>query len=206
MFGMNRGFTIIELLISIAIFVAMTALVVAKYGNFNQSTLLTDTAYDIALVMRLAQTYGLSVKNAGAISPNFNFPYGVSFDDSGATSCGTFTSNETNFVLFADSYPLNAPDGICASTDTGVSKYAITRGAKIVSMCTGSDQTACRASGTVTKLNVSYQRPNPDAVICGSSGGAATCSMAYAEITIQGTDGSRRTIVMRQNGQISVEK
>ncbi len=74
---MSRGFTLIELVISIAIFVIMTALVVAKYGNFNQGALLTDTAYDIALVLHTAQSYGLSVKNAGALGRRRQFPDGL---------------------------------------------------------------------------------------------------------------------------------
>ena len=58
----SGGFTLIELIVSVAIFVFMTALVVAKYGNFNQSVLMTDLAYDIALTLRTAQTYGVSVQ------------------------------------------------------------------------------------------------------------------------------------------------
>ena len=39
---MNKGFTLIELLISVAIFVAMTVLMIVKFGNFDQSVLITD--------------------------------------------------------------------------------------------------------------------------------------------------------------------
>lgn len=204
---MNRGFTIIELLVSVAIFVLMTSLIVAKFGNFNQSTLLTDTAYDIALVVRLAQTYGLSVRNATQGGTNFKAPYGADFDaSSGGDACGGATSNATALTLFADTSPAGAPDGACGASDASVSSYAITRGATIYNLCIGTDATSCHQAGnTVSRLDVSFQRPNPEAVICASNGGTPTCGYAYAEATIQGADGSTRTVVIRQNGQISVQ-
>src|SRR6185369_4435025 len=75
----KRGFTLIELLISVAIFVYMTGLLVAKYGNFNQSVLLTDLAYDVALTIRTAQTYGLSVKAVNSSPSPYQYAYGVDF-------------------------------------------------------------------------------------------------------------------------------
>ncbi len=194
---MNRGFTI------------MTTTIVAKYGNFNQSTLLTDTAYDIALVLRLAQTYGLSVKNAaGYTGSNFNVPYGVDFNDAGsASACGVVTTDLATMTLFADSAPVGTPDGVCTSTDANIDSYKLTRGAVISSMCVGSDVATCHGVGnTVTRMSISYQRPNPEAVICASSGGPTTCTHTYAEVTIRGTDGSLRTVVVRQNGQVSVAR
>lgn len=204
---MNRGFTLVELLVSLAIFVAMTSVIVTKFGAFNQSTLLTDTAYDIALVVRLAQSYGLSVKSAVAGSSNFSYPYGLDFNRGTAASCGGATSDPATLVLFADSSPAGAPDGMCGVSDASVSTYLIIRGAVVSALCVGSDPDQChQPDNSVSRLNVSFQRPNPEAVICGSNGGEPTCNYAYAEATIQGTDQGTRTIVMRQNGQISVQR
>ncbi len=205
---MNRGFTIIELLVSLAIFVTMTSVIVTKFGTFNQSTLLTDTAYDIALVLRLAQTYGLSVKSAVAGgAANFSYPYGVDFNRGTAAVCGGATSDSATLVLFADSSPAGAPDGTCGASDANINTYLIIRGAMISSLCVGANLTDChQTNNAVSRLNVSFQRPNPEAIICGSNGGSPTCDYAYAEATIQGTDGSPRTIVVRQNGQISVQR
>ena len=47
---------------TVAIFIFMTALVVANYGSFNDGTLLTSMSYDVALALRGAQSYGLNVK------------------------------------------------------------------------------------------------------------------------------------------------
>ncbi len=198
---MNRGFTLIELLVSIAIFVFMTLLVVVKYGSFNQSTLLTDTAYDIALSLRTAQTYGLSVKN---INASFNVPYGISFNTSATgNGCATPTS-ATALVLYADT-----SEGSAATTDvydcadTPVNSYLITRGATIGGLCVG-DGSSCTYSG-LSQLDVTFTRPYPEAVIC-ANGSSASCPYTYAAITLLGSDGSTRTITVRGNGQVSVEQ
>jgi type II secretory pathway pseudopilin PulG len=204
---MTRGFTIIELVISVGIFVFMTTLIVAKYGSFNQSTLLTDTAYDTALVIRLAQTYGLSVKNvsqAGA-AVNFSTPYGVDFD-SGADYCGGSSSNSGAFTLFADASPAGAPDGLCGVSDTSITSYTLAQGARVTALCAGSDATNCHTSGqAMDRISYTFVRPNPEAVICGRQSGASVCTYPYSEITLTGPDGSTRIIVVRQNGQISVQ-
>ncbi len=204
---MNRGFTLFELIVSIGIFAMMTALVVAKYGNFNQSTLLTDTAYDIALALHSAQNYGIAVRGNGG---NFTSPYGIDFDTSpGGYSCGTAMSNYKRIVLYADG---PSPDGICTGTDTAVTPYVITRGATLAPSITTPPPLSglCVGAGTCTiynivQLDVSFTRPNPEAKICASTDHSSfTCTYTYAEVTVQGTDGSTRTIAIRQNGQISV--
>ena len=204
---MNRGFTIIELVISVAIFVVMTALVVAKYSTFNSSTFLTDTAYDTALVIRLAQTYGLSVKNSATIGGTANFatPYGVDFD-TGADACGGSTSNPAVFTLFADSNP-STPDGLCGASDTSINSYTIAQGGQVSALCAGSDSANCQTSGqSMNRLAISFVRPDPSAVICGTRSGSSSCTYPYAEITLRGPDGSTRIISIRQNGQISISK
>lgn len=202
---MSRGFTIVELVISVAIFVAMTTLVVSKYGTFNSSTLLTDTAYDTALVLRLAQTYGLSVKNSSSSGTNFNLPYGVDLN-TGSDFCGGSTSNTRTFVLFADSNPSTA-DGLCGVSDTSITPYTLSQGATIASLCAGSDATNCHTAGqAMTRLDISFVRPNPEAVICGIKSGSTLCTYAYAEAVLSHPSGGSRTIVIRQNGQISISQ
>ena len=190
-------------MISVAIFIAMTTLVVAKYGSFNRSTLLTDTAYDTALVIRLAQTYGLSVKNSASGGTNFNTPYGVDFD-TGSDFCGGSTSSASSFTLFADSNP-STPDGLCGVSDTSITPYKLNGGATVTYLCAGTDATNCHTSGqTMSRLFISFVRPNPEAVICGVTGGVSTCNYAYAEVRLSGVDASTRSVVIRQNGQISI--
>ena len=88
----DRGFTIIEMVVSIGIFAFMTAFLVAKYGTFNQSVLLTNLAYDTAITIRNAQASALNVQGAasttGVSSLSFTNAYGVHFG--GATPVNQF--------------------------------------------------------------------------------------------------------------------
>ncbi|MDE1975433.1 MAG: type II secretion system protein [Patescibacteria group bacterium] len=203
---MNRGFTLIELLVSIAIFAIMTALVVAKYGNFNQSTLLTDTAYDVALAVRTAQTYGLSVKNASQAGSQFNYPYGVEFVEKPTSSqCAGINPDGTVIILYGNSNGGFA----CNTNDTLVSKYTLTRGAHISRLCASSVNGTC--SGDINNngngnsnnsLSIVFLRPNPDAIFCVNG----NCNKnTYVQIDVTSSDGNNtRTISVWQNGQISV--
>jgi len=177
---------LVELIVSISIFAMMTALVVAKYGNFNQSVLLTNLAYDMALTIRTAQTYGVSVRQEGG---DFKYPYGVSF-----------IAGDSTFVFFADTD--GTKNGIYDDgTDAKLNSYTLKRGAKIKDVCIGSSSASCSSESV---LSITYTRPDPDARICHIYCEATIPE--YARITIEGLDGSTRAVVVRKNGQISVEE
>lgn len=185
----NRGFTLVELMVSIGIFVFMTALLIAKYGNFNQTTFLTNLAYDVAITLHTAQTYGLSSVGQGS---NFSYAYGVHFDP---------VSNNKKLILFSDN---NADNKFDQSNDSIISTYNITHSAIIGGVCKST--TASCSSSTSENLDIIYKRPNPEARICDStaciSGGAP---YAYAKIVVQAVDGSIRSINVYRTGQISIE-
>ena len=67
-------------MVTISIFVIMTALILARYTGFNSGTLLTNVAYDTALTMKVAQTYGLAVRkvdNLTDITKAYFYAYGI---------------------------------------------------------------------------------------------------------------------------------
>ncbi|MDQ2933165.1 MAG: type II secretion system GspH family protein [bacterium] len=186
----KKGFTLIELLVSVGIFIIMTTLLMVKYGNFNQSVLMTNLAYDVAITIRTAQTYGLSVKNLSKVEEDVSFAsgYGVYFSTS-------TTPPENNLIIFfedTESGNLNMYD----YADTIVDTYTIKRGAYISDICTG---TTCG----INNLSVVFKRPDPNAQICYNNDGAKVCVLS-AEIFIMGTDRSTRSVRVRENGQISV--
>ncbi|MES2216743.1 MAG: type II secretion system protein [Patescibacteria group bacterium] len=184
-----KGFTLIELLVSVAIFVMMTALLVARYGNFNQSVLLTNLAYDVALTIRTAQTFGLSIKNQGA---SFQNVYGVELS--------TDPAKNKSIVLFASTNNSYFDSGEQINT------YAIKRGAVISSICAGTGPgAACGPLLDPVTIDVSFKRPDPDAIICiMGSGCPASDIQRYVEFTLTATDGTTRIVSVRKTGQISV--
>ncbi|MDQ5893199.1 MAG: putative Type pilus pilin [Patescibacteria group bacterium] len=215
-FKLIRGFTLIELVITIAIFAAMTGYLLAKYGKFNQSLLLTNLAYDVALTIRTAQSYGLNVKSVDTYAegygsgPSFSYPYGVHFDSS--------SSKNTTFIFFADQDDLGNSvygNGVYdppatsdeSALDEKISSYSIKRGSIIneLLVCTnegGDQETSC---AVVDTIDVSFKRPDPDARIFGDGDSMLEGSkIEYAEVSLLATDGSIKKVIIRTTGQIAI--
>jgi len=209
-----RGFTLVEMVVCIAIFAMMTALLVAKYGTFNQSVLLTDLAYDTAITVRTAQTFGLSVQSSAiGAGSSFNYAYGVEFCAIAAgVGCGTVNSvNLYNnlLVLFADANSNGSiiGDGIYNAGDIQESLYTITRGAVISGFCFTDGCSASDIDPNNTRLDITFKRPNPDAVInVLNKNSSWSSNNSYAAIFIKGTDGSTRQVIVRNTGQVSVKE
>jgi hypothetical protein len=179
----------------------MTTLVIAKYGNFNNGVLLTNAAYDVALAVRTAQTYGLSVRNADVTSGQFKSGYGVHFSDYQGSWNDDLNENQV-IVFFADIPPSEGggTEGVYDSEDPVVSTYVLKQGIVVRGFCFDADEETCSPEGDT--LDVVFKRPNPDAVITHDSDVA---SDSYVEIVLGSTDGSVRSVIVRSNGQIAVK-
>ena len=201
------GFTMIELLVSISIFAFMTAFLVSKYGTFNQSVLLTNLAYDTALTVRSAQTFGLNVQGTATSSPSilgFNYAYGVHFDP----------AKPTQFILFVDLCGTNKFEtGTTCSNNALLtlgataeiqSTYSFRQGFTIKSVCAGAGSgNNCTAIVGPYALDILFKRPNPDAIIQNTTTGATNPGQ-YAKVVMTATDGSMKAIVVQSTGQIAV--
>ena len=209
-----KGFTIIELVVSVAIFAFMTALVISKYGTFNQNTLLVNVAYDMALTVRTAQSYGLSVKSADGTN-TFNAPYGVHFDMGDTTHFKLFVDKDSNYKYSS------------SPVEESITTYTLNSGAKISKICLGSDFNTDCGTGSLKlltsndALDITYRRPNPNAIpyCVDRLNNSTLCSIITSVgtnninpvgqpivfITITSSDGTNsQNILIRKNGQISV--
>lgn len=207
------GFTIVEMIVVVAIIGVITAITITGQSTFNRSLLLTDTAYTVAFSARQAQSFGLSSRSFGSVA---NVGYGLRFD----------RSTPTTYLLFADSTrslptPAVCPVGISgtpeqkpgncrfdASTDGIVERYSFSRGFSISGFCgRASGQRYCSTDSTpVTTLDVVYARPNPAATMTGTVGNT-TISFSCVEVYI--TDPERaatRTIRLSNLGEISLNQ
>ncbi|MDE1988423.1 MAG: prepilin-type N-terminal cleavage/methylation domain-containing protein, partial [Patescibacteria group bacterium] len=182
------GFTLVELLVTLSLFVILTAIVLFNSSKFNGSILLTNLAYDVAITIRQAQTFGVNVREASDSS--FQHAYGVHFD----------MNKNTEFILFADRLNDNRQydgDSTCASSPECVDKYGIKRGNKISGLCVVSSSSCAN----VSTLDIAFIRPNPDAIINNDP------NATEARITISSADGaSSRKVVVNSTGQISIER
>ena len=62
--NLKKGFTLVELLVTIVIFVIITGVVLVNSNKFDSSVLLHNFTYDVALTIKQAQTYGCYCESA----------------------------------------------------------------------------------------------------------------------------------------------
>lgn len=193
----KKGFTLVELLITIVIFVMLTGVVLFNQNKFDSTILLKNLAYDIALTIRQAQTYGVNVKES-QISGEF-------------TSYGVYINIEENKKIIFFSDLSTSKDGRFSDEDTTCSpndinseclqKYTLKRGNYISKLCVPDTDGSCLEVG---ELTINFVRPNPDAYIYVDDD---LNNKKYAEIELSSSDGSSKSsIVVTSVGQIYVKK
>ncbi len=174
------------------IFVVVTSVILANNAQFGGAILLRNLAYDIALSVRQAQIYGISVYRFG--SSNFNAGYGMHFD----------ISSPATYVLFADAVAVNGvydQGELVASTDIG-------RGYQITALC--ATQNGNESCGYNT-LDVLFKRPEPDARITARNGSGQSCTenpiqcKESARIVVTSPRGDTSSVVVEAVGQIGVQ-
>lgn len=187
----EAGFTLVELLVSIAIFTVVTTVSVLNQSSFNGSIVLTNLAYEIGLSIRQAQVYGVTVIR-GVRGNTFDSGYGMRFD----------MATPNRYYLFEDRPPVNH---FCDFNECGASPnydpaqvletFFIQRGNRITKICVN-DGNDCSQQ----IIDISFVRPNPNAHIY--AGGNPYYN---AEICISSpVSGAKRKIIVEETGQISV--
>lgn len=195
----KQGFTVVELLVVVAVITALTAVMLLQQQRFDSTTLLRSLAYRTALSVREAQSYGTSVRLTGTAAP----AYGIYLT----------TGSNTTYYLFADvnNDRCRAGDAVCPAnpgtedidTFTLGSNYTINRFLARTSSFTHT------SGAEITSLTIFFIRPNPDACFATSAGTnscAASPPYAYqnAEIQLRAPSGSTRSVMITNTGQISV--
>ena len=179
------GFSLIELLVVMGIFTVISSLILANHSRFNSSVLLNSLAYDMALSVRQAQVYGLSVRGSAS---GFQVGYGI------------HVTQGTSYVFFTD---VNGNKRYDAGTDAIVQTYTVGQGYQVSRFCGVKSDGASEcsnASSPISSLDIVFFRPNPDAVMYSDVGGP------YSSGTVTVASGAQtRTIVVASTGQISVQ-
>jgi prepilin-type N-terminal cleavage/methylation domain-containing protein len=198
----SSGFTLVELMVSVSIFAFMTAFLLAKYGTFNRSVFLTNLAYEVALSIRSAQSYGLNVKGVQPVVGDLDFKtgYGVHFEK-------TTTSSGQQFILFADILGIGL-DGYYVggngdSGDYDVDTFTLNRGNKVSDILVGNDCGQPSSLSSVDVADIFFKRPNPNAIISYNEFGSIT-QASCVHIVLSAPDGNTVTVEVRETGQIAV--
>ncbi|HQU07704.1 MAG TPA: prepilin-type N-terminal cleavage/methylation domain-containing protein [Candidatus Paceibacterota bacterium] len=109
------GFTLLEMLIVLAIISVIIGIVVVNQRSFDNSIILSTTAYDVALSIREAEAYGFAGRGVTGGGGVVSFPvsYGTGIDFNIATN--------NTYTLFADTYTSPSSVPCYPSSSTGPS-------------------------------------------------------------------------------------
>jgi len=182
----ERGLTLIEMLVVTGIIALISGLVLANNNRFGGQVLLQNLAYDIALSIREAQIYGISVQQ---FQGTYGYSYGMYFQPS--TSGG-----RTIYVLFADT----DDNGLYDGTAELVQSTAIASGYAVADLCATPVSSIERCG--LSSLAITFRRPEPDAYIRTQDHAGLHES---ARIILRSPRGETKQVVVGVNGQISVQ-
>lgn len=192
------GFTLVELMVVFAIIITITGVVFTSQSTFNKTLILANTAYDVALTLRSAETYGLGSR---VISGAGNAGYGIHFEIG------------NTFILFEDKIPTIISGGpFCHTSQSGYSsgpdaqpgncKYDSGEDVKTYTLgnnITVSDLYA--DNNPVTSLDIVFARPNPDPSVRANGSTAPVYNSAC--ITLTSPQGGMRFVRVISSGQIT---
>jgi type II secretory pathway pseudopilin PulG len=227
----QSGFTLVEIMVVVGFFIFMSAGVAMSVGKFSSHINLTNLSYDMAVTMRQAQTYGVSVierNTASSATCDYQAGYGVEFSSSDNTSYVMFADDpkDPNFctdptAIFASQY--NRRCGANGDNYTTIAEcklsseflkvFKLERGNYISKFCAvKQDNTEdCSGSSGITYMAISFLRPNPEAYIRTSNSvtgsydvpnGSPAYKEAYVELSTP--DGTRTTrVYVSTTGYIS---
>lgn len=182
----QRGFGLIELLVSISIMVIIASVVLVRQSSFNGAVLLRSQAYEIALQLRDAQLNAVSATGQGGA---FRSIIGVHFD----------TTNPGTYRVFRDADDDSFYDAAEEFGQQGLMdpRFAIDE---------------IRADGSVitsTDLSVVFERPNFDAEFFEGPGSDIAAATIEIDIRLVGSTGSGpgdvRTVEVTSAGQVAVQ-
>lgn len=194
----SKGFTLIEMMVSIAIFTIITSVVIFNHGKFNSSINVTNLAYEVALAVRQAQVYGLAVKQDVTSVAPVEYAYGVYFA----------ADNPKVFYIFADKndnqqFDFDPSNDSCNGVKECQESIEIRGDVTIGKLQTSTSGT----SQDTNHLTVLFLRPNPVAIIRDDrNSDSSSNGRQRAVVTLTSAKAEKsKEIVVELSGQISVQ-
>lgn len=201
----NRGFSLMEMMVSIAIVALIMAVVVLNQGDFTDSFNLSTNTNDLELQIRQEQVFGISVKE---FENEFSSAYGVSLS--------TLSEEEKfAYIVFADRASGGVKNGtydsgfscVTGGSSECIKSNPLTRGVKINKICTLSETDPTVCDEIVGRADITFNRPDPNAKITffDSSGLVITVSDAIGvQIELISPQGKLKSVKVYTSGQLSI--
>jgi prepilin-type N-terminal cleavage/methylation domain-containing protein len=195
----NKGFTLAEIMVSIAIVVMIMSVVLFGYRSYNDNIILSSAGQEMAISIRQAQVYGVSVKQV--VGGDFNTSYGISFD----------LSNPGSYYIFADKNNNGKYDGDvnCSSGTECVEKDDLKNAVGLSSFCStdlGGVETCPDTTG-IRSVSILFKRPDTEAYIYtfNSSGTMISGSYRSIKIIFSTRSGQQSSVSVNSVGQVTVK-
>jgi prepilin-type N-terminal cleavage/methylation domain-containing protein len=182
------GFTLVELIVVMTIATILLTTLVIQQNRWNDRLTVNTQSYELALMIRQAQVYGLGVREYSAGSGDkFNVGYGIYFNQ----------NNLDRYVFFADR---NNNQKYDVGEDIEVKIF--NRGVTIKDVC---GQSRCfPAGGPLFQAGIIFSRPNPKANISLLNAGGSSVDNPPVTIELQSIGGKISSVKVEDNGQVSI--
>lgn len=197
----SKGFTIFEMMVSVAIMVVISTIIAGNQSKYTSGASLKNVANDLGLSLRQAQVYGISVKELNPGSETFSTGYGVAFDLTGAP-----VGDDKSFIFFADrnTPPNGQYDGTwdcpLGGSSECLDKTLLNSGNYISDLCV--IEALGENCDDITSLDISFLRPAIEARIFYNGG---STGVRGARIELRSPDGKQNSVTVYTTGQISVQ-
>jgi prepilin-type N-terminal cleavage/methylation domain-containing protein len=194
----QKGFTLAELIIVVAIIAIISTISMFNSAKLNSSILLSDTAYEIGLIIRDVQISGLGVKvisnNGNATTSNQGIYFNILTPE--------------KIIFFSDLTKNNKYD---TGEESQIYNIENKRAGKILSICKITNNTICRPlsggdANNLTNLSIIFKRPNPESYFYyndGSSDGEYSGSVV---VNIGFDPGDCRSVIIYKTGAVQIDR
>ncbi len=186
----TAGFTLVELLISVAIIGVISSIVLVKYSSFDSTVILKGYAYEIALGLRETQIKAVSVVRN---NDGFDYPYGMTFSVGASTNDPVPDSKKYMAFVFGSASVYPHYDHAEATPVADVLQtFDIPRSMFVSEICVtagASERCSSDGSNPVTRLDISFRRPEYKALFFATrDSGDLSTTISSAKIKVSSTN------------------
>jgi prepilin-type N-terminal cleavage/methylation domain-containing protein len=232
----NRGFTLIEMLVVVAIVVIISTVTLLNFPQFSASQQLQITAQDVLTTMRETQLYGIAVRGETATTTTTGTE--TVYKSQGVYINPSFVPSQNNgayFMTYIDAdHVIGSSDGNEGFNRTDCKTDSpdndndlagpclvkpISPPIRATRFCVSYDNSTERcsddATAPITAIDILFQRPEPEPKIWGfNASGRIVGTALYATMTLEAVtdtnvpiDGTGiKTVQIYNTGQISIKE
>lgn len=201
-YKLQKGFTLVELMVVVAIIAVISALSLFSSSNLNSAVLISNTAYEIGLVIRDAQVSGLGAKvisdaNKFATTSNQGIYFSVdNVDNSDASK---------KIIIFSD---ITKDNIYSVGEESQIYNIENKRAGTVTKICQINSVT--NECEQLTELTIMFKRPNPEAYFYPSTHSSephtGTGYNGTVAINVGFEGGDCRSIIIYKTGAIQIDR